>query len=495
MATPFFKLCGLLSALAFVYISTPQVSDPQTAHDRKYPDIASSLARELGAIYRERQLYGDFGLAIVDEKGLVRSVLLNRDLLEGNPSILSNDSPIYIASHTKSFTATLLKILEEKGKLDLNASLFTYLPELHYLDSVDTQKITIKSLLNHTHGTFGTRFAYKTAFLGYKGGNDELINDLNTDFKYDPSHVFRYSNVGPIIAALVAERATGNSWKEEMGKELFGPLEMVNSSAKVSDYPPHSVRPSVTTTSERGIVHTGFYKEDITMHASGGIISSLADLSKWLSANIRQDDGILSKTAWKELHNVTTDQDKDYFTYHRYGYSLGWDLAEYQGDTLLTRFGGLAGISFHISFMPRRKMGIIAFSTDNRAYNLPHLMADYAYNQLNSKVADSLFKAEKQLFEKSFELEDNIVYPKKSDLWQISPENDRYLGLYQNSSGWPHIKIGKNNDRYTLKWGVLQGDIHTGEDAQTASLGVFDRNFTIKNDTLITGSLIYVKKK
>ncbi len=86
--------------------------------------------------------------------------------------------------NTKSFTGTLLKILEDKKVLDLNKTLADYLPQLNFNDSIDTKKKTIKSLLNHTHGIFSTSMTWKTAFLGYSGKNEELINDLNTDFMY-----------------------------------------------------------------------------------------------------------------------------------------------------------------------------------------------------------------------------------------------------------------------------------------------------------------------
>lgn len=459
------------------------------------PEFSLNFETQVTQIFRERDLKGDFIFAIVDEKGLVYSYALNNEILEGNRSSLDNNSPIYIASHTKSFTGTLAKILEEKGKMDLEKPLSYYLPELNFRDSIDTDKITIKELLNHTHGTFSTSLTWKTAFLGYSGKNSELIDDLNIDFLHDPSGSFRYSNVGPIITGIVLEKATGNSWQDEMKKHIFQPLNMSNTTTRVSDLDFKNIRPSVTVSKEHGIVETGFYKNDITMHASGGIISTVNDLSKWLSANIAQDPKILSKKSWIELHTSTTPQDKAYFTYSRIGYSLGWDVAEYHGDTILTRFGGLAGISFHISLIPEKKIGIIAFSSDNRAYLLPHLMANYAYNNLNRNSADSIFEEEKTKLEKAFANENEIVYPKESQLLKQDKANNKILGSYRSTAGWPSIRICKKDHHYIFKWGVLTGKIYKTEaESFTSNLGVLSRDFQIKNDTLTTGSLIYVKE-
>lgn len=475
-------------------ISKDSASQNISKFQEEHPQFSLKFENQLKEIYKEKALFGDLIFAVVDRNGLVYSFAINREILNGKKTSLDNNTPIYIASSTKSFTGTLLKILEQKKVLDLNKSLDDYLPQINYKDSVNTKNITIKNLLNHTHGTFSTRMTWKTAFLGYSGKNEELINDLNSDFVFDLSGKFRYSNVGPIIAGIVVEKVTGKTWKSEMKDFIFTPLKMEHTSANVSDYELKDISPSLTVSKEKGIIEKGFYKKDITMHAAGGIISTINDLSKWLSANIREDTILLNKNSWAELHTSTTPQDKEYFTFHRTGYSLGWDIAEYQKEEILTRFGDLGGISFHISFMPDKKFGIIAFSNDNRAYQLPHLMADYAYNLINTLPADSIFEIEKPKFDKSFEKENEILYPKDSQILMASSHNDRILGTYHNVESWPTISIAKKDNYYIFNWGILNGKIYENEEGgYTTNLGVLTRDFEINNDTLLTGSLIYKK--
>lgn len=460
--------------------------------EKEHPDFATKFKNKVRDIYTEKEMYGDFIFAVVDENGLAYSFALNREILKDEESSLDNDTPIYIASSTKSFTGTLLKILEQENVLDLNNSLQEYLPKLNYSDSIETQNIAIKNLLNHTHGTFSTSMTWKTAFLGYSGGNHELIEDLNNDFLYDPSGNYRYSNVGPIISGMVAEEMTGKTWKALMKEHIFTLLQMENTSANISDYAIEDIRPSLTVTKERGVIEKGLYKSDITMHASGGIISTINDLSKWLTANINQDSVLLNNDSWSDLHTATTPQDKKYYTYQRTGYSLGWDIAEYQNQKILTRFGGLAGISFHISFMPDKKVGVVAFSNDNRAYLLPHLMANYSYNLINEQSADSILNIEKTGFDKSFKREDDIQYPDDSDMLPANKDNDNIIGTYESTTNWPTIEINQKDTHYIFKWGVLEGKIYSTEDeGYMSNLGVLSRDFKIENDTLISGSLVY----
>jgi D-alanyl-D-alanine carboxypeptidase len=71
---------------------------------------------------------------------------------------MTKDTPIYIASITKLYTATVIMRLYEKGALSLDDPMSRYLPEglirgIHVYKGKDySQEITIKQLLSHTSG-------------------------------------------------------------------------------------------------------------------------------------------------------------------------------------------------------------------------------------------------------------------------------------------------------------------------------------------------------
>ncbi len=491
---------------AFIVFATLLIScsqNPKASFLKSNPDFQTTFENRLAAIYGEYKLSGDFIIGIVNQNGLVYSYALNKDILEEKPSSLNDDSPIYLASHTKSFTGTLLKILEEDGKVDLDKTIHDYLPELEFDGSIDTGSITVRQLLNHTHGINSTQFIWKTAFLGYEGGNEELIDALNSNFRYDPSHQFRYSNNGPVLAGMIVEKVTGNSWKAEMKKRIFLPLDMTNTGSNVSDFNIKTIRPAIQMTKDHEVFQSGFYKKDITMHAAGGTISTVTDLAKWLQFNINRETSIIkNKRSFDELHGPTTKQDRTYFTYKRHGYSLGWDIANYQTDTLLTRFGSYAGITFHLSFLPAKKVGIIAFSSEGRASQLPHLAANYAYNLIaRNPNSDKIFDDEKAEFTAAYDRANNRPLPSKEMKVVKSDENDKLVGNYKNDMGWPDIVIKKGNSNYEFNWGVLSGPIYKIPDPNRpylSSLGALMRTFNVQEkngvvDSLFTGSLKYNK--
>ena len=61
-------------------------------------------------------------------------------------------TPFYIGSVTKSFTALAVMQLVEEGKIDLDAPVQTYLPWFELADKEASTKITVRNLLNQTSG-------------------------------------------------------------------------------------------------------------------------------------------------------------------------------------------------------------------------------------------------------------------------------------------------------------------------------------------------------
>lgn len=492
----------LLQIMLCLSACTQQSNEEKFLENNK--GFKETFESKIKGVYENYKLQGDLLFAVVDENGLAYSYALNKDILAGNPSSLNNDSPIYIGSHTKAFTGTLMKILEEDGLVDLDKTLHDYLPELTFDGSIPTNSITLKKALNHTSGLMSIMAAYKTVGLGVTGGYKELVETFNSDFRYDPSGNYRYSNFGPILGGMVIDKVTGSTWQEESKKRIFEPLGMANTSSKVTDFNFDDIRPSIQVSRDT-IYKKGFSKRNSTMHAAGGTISTINDLAKWVKFNINQETSILkNKSSFDDLHKPATKQDRTYFNYKRDGYSIGWDLATLQGDRILTRFGSLDGIQFHLSFIPSKKIGVIAFSSEDRAWLLHHLSANYAYNLLGKNPkTEEIFKEEEKMFSERYEQTNNRpIPPSINSLPKLeqSEDNDKLIGVYKNELGWSDIKIEKSNSKYyKISWGTLTETIHVdseeSEQPYTFDIGIGFRNFSVEGDNLLTGSIRYKKVK
>src|SRR5215831_18732965 len=124
---------------------------------------------------------------------------------------VSIDTHFLISSITKSFTATGLALLVDERRLDWTKPVRDYLPEFRLHDAVATERITVRDLLCHHSGLprhdwvwlpGDLSSAQMLAAMRYLVPSD----DIRT------SH--RYLNLGYLVASMVAERITGQSWSE-----------------------------------------------------------------------------------------------------------------------------------------------------------------------------------------------------------------------------------------------------------------------------------------
>ena len=292
----------------------------------------------------------------------------------------------YIASSTKSFTGTLAALLASRGTIDLDAPLSRYLPELRMNPPLSADSVTLRSLLTHTSGLWNSPITFRTAFTG--DHDDAMIVRLLGQSEPGP-RTFVYDNLGYVVAALAMERATGRDWQDLLKSEVFQPLGMTHTTARVSEaeaarWPmasPHMTLPE-------GVQRIPNLKLDNTMHAAGGILTTPEDLARWLQAQLTggRVDGrqALPESVIRLAHTRDAVHTDTFYRYVRNGYGLGWQTADYEGERMIHHFGGFEGWRAHVSFLPDRGIGVAVLINDSSPIGgpAPDLIATYAYDLL-----------------------------------------------------------------------------------------------------------------
>lgn len=303
----------------------------------------------------------------------------------------------YIASTTKSFTGLAAVMLDEQGRLDLDAPLSRYLPTATLQAPLSADSITLRSLLSHTHGIENDGpIVFRTAFSG-EHTNDQLITLLaaHPPAKTGREHV--YGNIGYNIAGLAMDATLGESWRDVLQRMIFQPLGMTSTSAYVSRVPrdrlaqPYRWEPT-------GFARAPYNKGDANMQAAGGLVSSAADMARWLEAHINEGmvDGrrVFPASAIAETHRRQATIRRDVRGLAQNGYGFGWQIATLGTDTVLTHGGGFLGFSTHMSFMPQRRIGVVVMTNENGMGSaLAELAARAVYGQLmdgDAFTADSV---------------------------------------------------------------------------------------------------------
>ena len=150
------------------------------------------------------------------------------------------DDLFNIASISKAYTSAVILKLQEQGKLSLDDTIDKWLPEIASQITNGTS-LTIRQILNGKGGLWD-----------YTNGNEEFWSDLIADYfsganrDWQPEDLiayafgkplfsggssteeWTYTNTGNVIAALIAEKATGKLFKDILAEEILTPLELDN---------------------------------------------------------------------------------------------------------------------------------------------------------------------------------------------------------------------------------------------------------------------------
>ena len=145
---------------------------------------------------------------------------------------LDNDVPVTVdtvfevASITKQFTATLIMMLVEQGRLRLEDKVNGFL-----VDPPEAWRdVTIEQLLSHTAGLapLGDDFrsmvwttSVKTASL-YAAAKADAMGSA-------PGEKWVYSDVGYFLLGMVIEKVTGQRYQDALAQRILNPLGMTSS--------------------------------------------------------------------------------------------------------------------------------------------------------------------------------------------------------------------------------------------------------------------------
>ena len=297
------------------------------------------------------------------------------------------DTPFYIASATKPFTALLAALLDRDGALSLDASLASLFPDVAFDPAIEADSVTVRHLLSHTAGIDNGPIGFRAAYTGQH--TPERMRQLlaGTAVEEDaPRGMYEYTNVGYNILSLRLDELAGGPWQDLLAARVFGPLGMTRTTAYASEAAawgpavPYAVHP------ERGVERIDLVKHDDTMQAAGGLVASANDLARWLIVHLDAGrlDGAQAVPAdvVAEVHRpVAEDRGERYGPLGRDGYALGWHTGTYDGEPMLHHLGGFAGFHAHTSFMPGRDVGVVVLANEsNTGGRLATLLATFVYD-------------------------------------------------------------------------------------------------------------------
>ncbi|MFC5723473.1 serine hydrolase domain-containing protein [Streptomyces gamaensis] len=292
-----------------------------------------------------------------------------------------------VGSISKAFTSVVLLQLEAEGKVGLDDSVERWLPGVVHGNGHDGSAVTIRQLLNHTSGIFN--YTEDEGFISLLSKDfpehrfdsftpEELVA---TAMKHAPSFKpgtdWHYSNTNYILAGMIVEKVSGNSYADEIERRITGPLHLRHTSLPGTDPTvpgPHGRAYSkLTDPAPDAKIHDVTELNPSWGGAAGEIISTTGDLNTFYSALL--GGKLLPERQQKEL--LTTVSTGKQIPGGRYG--LGVMAATLPcGTTIWMHGGGIHGsMSMASGTADGRHTASFNFNDDWAGDSTPLLLAEY----------------------------------------------------------------------------------------------------------------------
>ena len=192
---------------------------------------------------------------------------------------VSPTTVFYVGSVSKQFTAASIALLAAEGKVDLDADIRTYLPELPPRNPA----VTVRQVVHHISGVPDMYSVMRKHGLSTwdQFSRDEALALLaSQELDFTPGSKYQYSNGGYFLLSMIVQRASGKTLRQYSDENIFTPLGM--SDTHFHDDPLHIVPRRAM--SYMPLEDGGYYQSyqgNFALPGAGGLYSTVEDLLKW----------------------------------------------------------------------------------------------------------------------------------------------------------------------------------------------------------------------
>jgi CubicO group peptidase (beta-lactamase class C family) len=360
------------------------------------------------------------------------------------------DTHFMICSITKSFTATGLALLVDERRLDWKKPVRDYIPEFRLHDAVATDRVTVRDLLCHHSGLPRHDWihlpgdfspAQMLAAMRYLEPSDDIRS------------TFQYQNLGYLVAGMVAERISGQSWTQFTRTRLTDKLRMtVTFTAEELAATPDAAVPYSMDGDTR--LRAKLYP--IRTIPAGGINTSIKSLANWLLFHLDKGefDGkrLLSTGLIRDLHaprvHIGASEFSEIGDAH---YGFGFGAQTYRGERVVVHSGGWIGWATLMTMLPDRGVGVAVF-TNRVGSPVPDILAYHVFDRACGKEPVPWLERHRERRRKAIAQQDADRQAHKSvrrPNTQPSHELSEYAGDYDHP-GYGRMSITHADNK--LQW-------------------------------------------
>ncbi|MCA1918217.1 MAG: beta-lactamase family protein [Flavobacterium piscis] len=242
---------------------------------------------------------------------------------------LKTDSQFEIMSNTRQITAVLILKEAEQGRIDLQAPIKKYLPQLNQSWA---ESVTVHQLLNHTHG----------------------IIDLTKPLLFKPGSDFKYGDLGYSLLGKILESVTKKSYYE-VANSFFKELKMKNTLCFSAAPIKKLVSGYVNNNNAFKLVSRSMITIEST--SSNGIVSTAGDLAIW-NENLHKGK-LLQPETYQLLFKYNITAQNSFFGPEKVGYGYGFRIVDKEPIKYVGHTGLGDGFSSVNLYFPESDVSLI----------------------------------------------------------------------------------------------------------------------------------------
>ncbi len=263
-----------------------------------------------------------------------------------------------LGSVSKVFTATLVMILRDQGKLALDDPITRFLPGFEIENPFPgSAPISVRHLLTHTAGLPREgAFPYWATHV-FPGRAELLEATAGQSLVHPPGTTYKYSNLGVALLGAIVEEATGLTYAEALRRHLLEPLGMANTTAAPSPSEIESLAAARMRREPQGRrLHT--YYDTGAVAAAANVVSTVADLSRFAALHLGYRPDVLAERTRLEMQRLQ-------FIYPSWsgGRGLGFAVSRDQGKELVSHGGWIGGHRSQLTFSPGEDLAVIVLTS------------------------------------------------------------------------------------------------------------------------------------
>jgi len=267
-----------------------------------------------------------------------------------------------IGSTGKTYTSTAILRLVEDGKIDLDATVRTYVPELKLKDEQVARDVTVLQLLNHTAGWDGDLF--EDTGEGEDALNRYVANMANIEQVTPLGATVSYNNASLGLAGLVLEKVTGKMYEQVVREIVLEPLGMTRSFFFAKEIMTYRFANGHKRSQEGTIEITRPWDMGRYGGPMGGMASNVGDQLAW--ARFHMGDGsatdgtrVLSEEMLRRMQQPTVECPGNAL-----GDAVGisWLLRDQDGMQVVAHGGDTSGQHSIFEMVPERRFAITSLT-------------------------------------------------------------------------------------------------------------------------------------